>query len=542
MKKFLLFAAALCFSATMFAQDIFTDDQGLYYEVIYEDDVDTGNCQIIACQEEGENYEGEITIPAAVSYNGKEYNVTRVDAWAFNGASIEGELTIPGTLLALGKGAFNACTGLTRVTIEYSETPLEEENNELYCSSFNGCDNVTTVLLYRDVDVTGGSGAFSTFAYVEGIKTVYIGSQVTEIPHHMFRSNKGLSLETVYSDAANPPSIDDTTFEHHNASTFVFYTKADYLNTYKADKVWVKQFTKAYMHAYDGEDPEEPANENAFQDEQGLWYEIIFDEEDNPTENCQMIAPPVQAEDQVYSGSITIPATVTNDGTEYNVTRIDTSAFDGAQISGYLTIPGTIMNVGASAFANCTNIIKVTYEYAADPIFDENDANGTGGYSFSGAGVEWVVLNRDMTVGNTGRLCPPFCYNTTVNTVEIGEAVTTIPAYMFRNTNNPCLRCVTCYATTPPELGANVFDNLPSDDDGTVLYVYKDYISTYEDSAWGDVGFSQILPIEDVPEGITDLKAETSAKVSGLYNVAGQRVNENAKGLLIKDGKKVLVK
>ncbi len=60
-------------------------------------------------------------------------------------------------------------------------------------------------------------------------------------------------------------------------------------------------------------------------------------------------------------------------------------------------------------------------------------------------------------------------------------------------------------------------------------HLYLDNISfTYEGS--GD------------ETGITNVETETSAKVTGIYNLAGQRVSENTKGIVIKDGKKVLVK
>ncbi len=42
--------------------------------------------------------------------------------------------------------------------------------------------------------------------------------------------------------------------------------------------------------------------------------------------------------------------------------------------------------------------------------------------------------------------------------------------------------------------------------------------------------------------GISSVPAVTAKGTGAIYNLAGQRVNENAKGLLIKDGKKVLVK
>ncbi len=533
MKKFLLFAAALCFSATMFAQDVFTDSQGLYYEVILDDDGNaTETCQIIATQ--GEAYEGEITIPETI--NG--YTVTRIDYQAFLDSQIEGELTIPGTILNLGGNCFGNCTGLSRVTFEYGETALYDENATAYASAFNGCDNITAVLLDRDVDITTQSAVVAAFAYVQGIQTVYVGEHVTYIPKYMFRSNRSYVLSTVYSDAATPPSIDGTVFDNHTLGDFIFYTKADYLNTYKADVTWSDVFNKSNMHAYDGDDPEEPGNENAFQDEQGLWYEPIFDEDGNATENCQMIAPPAQADGQIYSGEITIPAEVNG----YNVTRVDTYAFSGSEISGTLTIPANITNVGPNAFKDCTQLKHVIYEYAPDALYDEASGNNTGDESFTGcSGIEWVEMYRDITVGRDGYLCAPFTYHTAINTVMIGEAVTYIPGYMFRNTSGQPLTWVTCYATTPPGLGAAPFANLNAD---AVLYVYNDYISAYEDEdeGWGAVGFSAILPIEGVEEGITEVATETSTKTAGTYNLAGQRVSDTTKGLLIKDGKKVLVK
>ncbi len=47
---------------------------------------------------------------------------------------------------------------------------------------------------------------------------------------------------------------------------------------------------------------------------------------------------------------------------------------------------------------------------------------------------------------------------------------------------------------------------------------------------------------ELVADGITEVEAAAPVAKKGIYNLAGQRVNANAKGLLIIDGKKVLVK
>ena len=42
--------------------------------------------------------------------------------------------------------------------------------------------------------------------------------------------------------------------------------------------------------------------------------------------------------------------------------------------------------------------------------------------------------------------------------------------------------------------------------------------------------------------GITEVRAEKADSNTPLYNLAGQRVNAGAKGLLIKNGKKYIIK
>ena len=51
-------------------------------------------------------------------------------------------------------------------------------------------------------------------------------------------------------------------------------------------------------------------------------------------------------------------------------------------------------------------------------------------------------------------------------------------------------------------------------------------------------------PHEFVPggTGIETVAAKTVKTSAVIYNIAGQRVNKNSKGLVVKDGKKVVLK
>ena len=59
-------------------------------------------------------------------------------------------------------------------------------------------------------------------------------------------------------------------------------------------------------------------------------------------------------------GALTIPATVTNEDTEYSVTSIGSSAFSSCYYLKAVTIPASVTNIGSSAFSSCYNLKAVT--------------------------------------------------------------------------------------------------------------------------------------------------------------------------------------
>lgn len=54
-----------------------------------------------------------------------------------------------------------------------------------------------------------------------------------------------------------------------------------------------------------------------------------------------------------YSGSVTIPSTVTNNGVEYTVTAIGSSAFRTCPDLTSVTIPNTVKTIGYASFSGC---------------------------------------------------------------------------------------------------------------------------------------------------------------------------------------------
>ena len=61
-----------------------------------------------------------------------------------------------------------------------------------------------------------------------------------------------------------------------------------------------------------------------------------------------------------YSGSVTIPSSVTYSGTTYSVTSIGSSAFSECTSLTSVTIPNSVTSIGSSAFSECTSLTSVT--------------------------------------------------------------------------------------------------------------------------------------------------------------------------------------
>lgn len=53
-----------------------------------------------------------------------------------------------------------------------------------------------------------------------------------------------------------------------------------------------------------------------------------------------------------YTGSVTIPESVTYKGTEYSVTSIGVIAFKGCTGLTSITIPNSVLSIGGSAFSD----------------------------------------------------------------------------------------------------------------------------------------------------------------------------------------------
>ena len=72
-------------------------------------------------------YTGSVIIPATVTYEDIDYNVTSIGERAFEEDYDLTSVTIPNSVASIGNNAFRYCTGLTSITIPNSVTSIGEK-------------------------------------------------------------------------------------------------------------------------------------------------------------------------------------------------------------------------------------------------------------------------------------------------------------------------------------------------------------------------------------------------------------------------------
>ncbi|MBP3739777.1 MAG: leucine-rich repeat domain-containing protein [Bacteroidales bacterium] len=147
-----------------------------------------------------------------------------------------------------------------------------------------------------------------------------------------------------------------------------------------------------------------------------------------------------------YTGHLTIPSTVTYNGTTYTVTRISDNGFSSCAGLSSISLPSSLTHIGNNAFNGCTGLTNISLvpplQFIGSNAFQgctgltsvtiPPTVSSLGGYSFKDCtNLTTVNLNADSlylgywTWGNY-----PFDSNY-VTTVNIGNNVKRLPNYIF---------------------------------------------------------------------------------------------------------------
>lgn len=153
----------------------------------------------------------------------------------------------------------------------------------------------------------------------------------------------------------------------------------------------------------------------------------------------------------LYSGNVTIPESVTNDGTTYPVTRINAYAFNKCTGLTSVNIPSTVNEIGDHSFEGCSALSAITIPDAVTAI---------GSCAF-----------KDCS---------------SITQVTIPANVTEIHIWAFENCTG--LTDVYCHIADPSSIDFNslAFSLESEDYANRTLHVPAGSISAYKDAGWND--------------------------------------------------------
>ena len=162
-------------------------------------------------KDEPNTYEGDISIPSTITYNGKEYRVTSIGNYAFNGCSSLTGIFIPKTVDWIYERAFSNCPKLTNMEVEKGNTKFDSRDN---CNAIlvnsgqylvAGCQNTTipSSVLWINSNAFEGCTGLKSIIIPENVKTieknafldcinlkdVYLPDNISEIDKDAFTYN-----------------------------------------------------------------------------------------------------------------------------------------------------------------------------------------------------------------------------------------------------------------------------------------------------------------------------------------------------------------
>ena len=276
-----------------------------------------------------------ITIPATVTIDGAVYQVKEIGNGAFRDRYRLQNVTISEGIETIGKEAFKWCGSADFGTLPSSLRKIDQY-------AFFDCDNIKKLELPEGL-LTIGEWAFGNCS---NMQKVVLPSTLTSISYCAFRENSNLAA--VVSRIQSPFEIDKNVFGSEsswNSETQQYdyvcaadlYVPEGTIDKYKKTEGW-----NVFLNIYEGE-----LKEITYL---GLAY----------TYNTSTKAATVVKGDN-YSElkTVSIPATIPADGTEYRVTTIGGRAFSSTSITS-VEIADGLETIAQEAFSNCEQLARLS--------------------------------------------------------------------------------------------------------------------------------------------------------------------------------------
>lgn len=326
-----------------------------------------------------------------------------IGQYAFHNGGFTGNLNIPNTTQTIGQYAFFGCGGLTALTIGEG---VETIGGYAYWN----CPQIQTVN-FNAVNCTtmNTNGICSVFnvgtsnEVVTPITSLTIGDNVTNISDYAFCSSLNATNTLLFPDGLL------------NIGAYAFYNCSGMTGALSIPN------TVTSIGQY------------------GFYHCSGFDESLTLSNSLNTINAYTFWGCNGFTGTLTIPNSV--------LTIAEHAFEDCSSFTGSLVIHDALTNIGESAFYGCSNIAELTLGEGVETIGGSAFWNCPEMHTVHFNSVNCTSMNTSsqysvFNVGTTSSGATP------IVTLSIGENVTRIPDYAFRNSLNATSKIVIPNATT----------------------------------------------------------------------------------------------
>ena len=366
------------FLVTEIASDAFRSSNGLTGVVIPHTVQTIGSNAFYDCQ-----YLSSVTIPNGVS---------QIDASAFAKCPSLTRIVLPNSLITLGWNAFYDCPNLTDVTLSKSLSALNgtfkgctslssvniPPSVTVLDGTFEGCTSLTSVSLPRSLTYIGANtfkdcssltaiGLPNSVEYIGDMSFANTGLTSLELPNAVSKLgsdafNGSNSLTSVTVRAANPPLM---------ANQGGFSSDTYGLASLLVPEVSLASYQSTNWWNLFGRIVGQAALNVPYDFESGGIYYVITGAHTAAVSYKDMNY-------NSYSGSVTVPSSVTHDGVTYSVTAVGNSAFRGCSNLTSVNLPSSVTAIGKYAFFNDNSLGGIEFPEGLVSIGDSAFYSCTG--------------------------------------------------------------------------------------------------------------------------------------------------------------------
>lgn len=350
---------------------------------------------------EGDVYSGEINIPSAVTYEGEQYPVVKIDQNAFKDATVT-KVTIPATVQVIEPSAFQNCANLTSID-------LPEGLKYIGMSAFEYCP-ITSMTIPGTVTYIRGYAlptSLTSLTLSAGEETLAFEYPAVGMRDDVSITDLNIDRNYHYDNMPLSDKVKRVTFGSHvttiDRSAFEGCTLEQAITfPYSIKEIGLSAFQSCTVPAITLNEGLETINNYAFNGCTATFNGL-------PSTLTSIGECAFQRTTGLKTANI--PSGVTKlEGYTFMYSAVET-----------VTIPGSITEVGRYEFSDCQNLKTVTIENGAtvlalNDIFDNCD------------NVETMNIDRNFTVDSSN----PAFSRTAQMTVNLGSHVTEIPLHAFQ--------------------------------------------------------------------------------------------------------------